>query len=344
MDFKHARKKSVALTINVAAIIMVILCAIFLGPDLLKLNSSQALAQSTACTDTANEAFTACGFRAETDYHIALGNCMNLSDPVDQTNCENEAAAELTDAQTLCDDQLTARLATCSDLGEDPYDPEINPGDFVNPLNIGKKIKPNRYFPLVPGTTWKYNVKDIGGDVIEKIEVEVLRKTKKILGINCIVVRDTVWEIEEDEKSLIEKTHDWYAQDKAGNVWYFGELSREFEDGELISLEGSWKAGVDGAKAGILMEADPQPGDFYRQEFELGDAEDMAEVIGFEDSRKVHGKTYKNVLHTRDFTPIEPVVEESKYYAPRVGAIQEVGFEDGIPTGEQVILVKMRRK
>jgi hypothetical protein len=92
------------------------------------------------------------------------------------------------------------------------------------------------------------------------------------------------------------------------------------------------------------MKADPQPGDFYRQEFALGDAEDMAEVIGFEDFRKVRGKTYKNVLQTRDFTPIDPPVEESKYYAPRVGVILEVGFENGIPTGEQVKLVKMIRE
>ncbi|UCG07654.1 MAG: hypothetical protein JSV83_03100 [Desulfobacterales bacterium] len=337
MDFKHVRKKSAALTIQAAATIMVILCIVVLGPGLFELEGSQALAQAGDCSNTADEALAACYSEADDDYHIARGNCYNLPDepPGARDECFASAENELTEAEGLCDDQLTARQAICEVLGEGPYDPEIDPANFVNPRRIGKTIKPNRYFPLVPGTVWEYITKE-EGEVIETIEVEVLKETKKILGVRCIVVLDRVWEIDEEgDKSLIEKTHDWYAQDKDGNVWYFGEISQEFEDGELISLEGSWKAGVDGAKAGILMKAHPEEGDLYRQEFALGDAEDMAEVVGFKDSIKVRGKTYKNVLQTREFTPIEPDGEEFKYYAPRVGLVREVN-----PDGGRVILVK----
>ena len=92
-------------------------------------------------------------------------------------------------------------------------------------------------------------------------------ETKEILGVNCIVVRDQVWEIDDEgEEVLIEDTFDWYAQDTSGNVWYFGEIAQEFEEGELVSLEGSWKAGRDDAKPGFIMLANPQPGDYYRQE------------------------------------------------------------------------------
>jgi hypothetical protein len=151
-----------------------------------------------------------------------------------------------------------------------------------------------------------------------------------------------VWEIDEGEEVLIEDTNDWYAQDLAGNVWYFGEIAQEFEDGELVSLEGSWKAGSDHAKPGYIMVFDPQEGDYYRQEFALGDAEDMGEVISRDEKAVTvpFGGTYEDdVLETKDFTPIEPDAFEYKYYAPEVGLILEKDPE----TGDRVELVNKTR-
>ena len=253
-----------------------------------------------------------------------------------------EAWVEFWEAREECRDQREARLEICEELGEGPYDPAINPDDFVDFEEIveGGSFTPNQYFPLVPGTTWEYLAKDADGTAIERILVEVLGEHKEILGVNCIVVRDRVWEIDEEgEETLIEDTDDWYAQKTNGDVWYFGEIAQEFEDDELVSLEGSWKAGVDSAKAGYLMLADPQEGDYYRQEFFLGDAEDMGEVLSRDDeSVTVPFGTYTHdVVKTRDWTPIEPDVLEFKYYAPGVGLV----LEEDPESGERVELVNM---
>ena len=324
------------------------LMALFIAVSALGFLGITSQAMAGDCNDTAREAFAACEAEAQDDYHIARGNCRNLSDDDDRDACFVSAEEELAEALELCPEQRGARLDLCGDLGDVPYDPIIDPDDFVDFEDVGA-FTPNPYFPLVSGTVRDYEVTDDGGEVIEKIKVEVLDETKEILGVNCIVVRDRVWEIDEDgEKSLIEDTFDWYAQDLTGNVWYFGEISKEFEDGELVSLAGSWKSGVDGAKPGILMWGYPAgpdsapPQAVYRQEFFLGEAEDIGEFVGFVDAIAVRGVTYRNVLKTKDYTPIDPAVFEYKYYAPGVGVILEEGFEDGDSTGEQVELVKMK--
>ena len=187
---------------------------------------------------------------------------------------------------------------------------------------------PNRWFPLVPGTTWTYE----GGD--ETITVTVTEDTKEILGVTCAVVRDVV----EEDGEVIEDTNDWYAQDKAGNVWYFGEIARNFEDGELHDLDGSWTAGEESAKIGILVPANPTVGEVYRQEFALAEAEDMGEVLSLDGTESVPAAECSgDCLVTRDYTPIEPDAEENKYYAPGIGLILEVDTE----TGERVELVEM---
>ena len=138
---------------------------------------------------------------------------------------------------------------------------------------------------------------------------------------------------------LIEDTADWYAQDSAGNVWYFGELSKNYEEGELVDIDGSWKAGVDGAIPGIVMLADPRPGDVYRQEYALGEAEDMATVVNRDEEAVVvpYGDFSEEILKNGEYTPIDPEVFEFKYYSPGVGMVLEVNPE----TGERVELVVM---
>jgi hypothetical protein len=146
------------------------------------------------------------------------------------------------------------------------YAPEIDPSNFVKEVD-------NPYFPLEPGTTWVYEGKTPEGT--ERVEDTILRETKRVMGVECVVLRDRVWLNGE----LIEDTVDWHAQDKEGNVWYFGEYTKEYENGKVVSTEGSFEAGKDGALPGIIMPADPKVGDSYRQEYYKGEAEDMAEVI-----------------------------------------------------------------
>lgn len=206
--------------------------------------------------------------------------------------------------------------------------PEFDAANFV-----GDKID-NPYFPLKPGTRYIYRGES-DGEPTRNVTI-VTRETKEILGVTTTVVRDLAYE----GGVLIEDTFDWYAQDKFGNVWYFGEDTKELdEEGNVISTEGSWEAGVDGALPGIIMLADPQVGDTYQQENFPGEAEDMAEVIGFEDSFCVKYGCFDNVLVTRDWNPLEPETIEHKYYASGIGFIYSVVVEGG---DEQTELVRVR--
>jgi len=295
-----------------------------------------------ACSRTARMVLKASISEAREDYWVAVGNSYNLTDPEEREKLLQEAKEEWRESRKTAREQYAARLEVCRILGEAPYDPEIDPNDFVDfeaVLSEEDSFTPNPYFPLVAGTSWEYLVFDEEDEIIERILVEVLEETTEIEGVNCIVVRDRVWEIDDGEEVLIEDTDDWYAQDLEGNVWYFGEISLNFEDGQLVDIEGSWKAGDDYAKAGILMPADPQVGDVYRQEFLLAEAEDMGEVVsrGQAAVSVPFGDYDDDVLETRDWTPIEPDTEEFKYYAPDVGLILETNPEDG----ERVELIDM---
>ncbi len=146
------------------------------------------------------------------------------------------------------------------------YSVTLDPADFVAVID-------NPWMPFVPASRWVYEGGD--GAEVEHIEVVVLSETRVVMGITATVVRDTVTV----DGELVEDTYDWYAQHAAGNVWYLGEDSKEYEAGEVVSTGGSWEAGVDGALPGIVMKADPQVGDAYRQEYYTGEAEDMAEVV-----------------------------------------------------------------
>jgi uncharacterized membrane protein YkoI len=199
---------------------------------------------------------------------------------------------------------------------EEPYAPVIDPANFVEGID-------HPYFSLTPGTTWVYEGETELG--LERIEVSVLPTTKLILGVVCTVVRDTVWL----DGLLVEDTYDWYAQDRDGSVWYMGEETREYEDGVVVSTAGAWEAGVDGAQPGIIMEAEPQIGDSYRQEYYAGEAEDMAAVISLSDSASVSFGDFDHLVVTEEWTPLEPGVAEHKYYAQGVGLVLEVVVEGG---------------
>jgi hypothetical protein len=205
----------------------------------------------------------------------------------------------------------------------------MGPGDFTTRID-------NPYLPMRPGSRWVYRESDADGSV-QRVVVKVTRRTRLIAnGVRARVVRDTVTE----RGRLVEDTFDWYAQDRAGNVWYLGEDTTEYEDGKPVSKAGSWEAGVDGARAGIVMLARPRPGREYRQEYYEGEAEDRARVLSLDDQAEVPAGHYTRVLTTKDWNPLEPDVLEYKLYAKGVGLVLAVHVSGG---SEREELVRYRR-
>jgi hypothetical protein len=265
------------------------------------------------CGQTAALAHEAAEDQAEADALLGLAVCLNLTDAEEQAECLEEVWEGFAEAMELAGEQLEARLALCALLGPEAYDPEIDPQDFGGPID-------NPYLPFPPGRSWLYH--GLTDEGLEVVEVTVTNDTREIMGVDCTVVRDTVTIGGE----LLEDTRDYYAQDGEGNVWYFGELSFEYEDGEINALTGSWIAGEDGARPGIVMFADPaaEVGSTYRQEWLLGEAEDAGTVLGVGATVTVPYGTFDDCVHTRDFTPLEPDAEEEKFYAAGIGFIKEV--------------------
>jgi hypothetical protein len=181
----------------------------------------------------------------------------------------------------------------------------------------------NPFHPLIPGTTRVYE--QLTAEGLEHIEVHVTDRTKTILGVECVEVEDIV--MLDDE--LIESTLDWFAQDVAGNVWYFGELSMDFEDGRVVTLDGTWEAGQDGASPGLIMPAQHSVGMLYRQEFLVGEAEDVAGFLSTSASAVVAYGSFVNCLQTEDFTALSPGSIEHKYYAAGIGKVLEIKPDSG---------------
>ncbi|MEW6735988.1 MAG: hypothetical protein AB1489_32135 [Acidobacteriota bacterium] len=279
---------------------------------------------SDLCAKTAKAVQNACEAEGEANYWIAVGNCNNLSSASARKACKQQAQQDRRDANGECAEQFEARRKLCTALNETTYNPVINPTNFVEGIT-------NPFFPMIPSTTLIYR----GGN--EVVTVTVTNRTKVILGVKCVVVRDVVTVNDQ----VVEDTEDYFAQDMQGNIWYFGELSQEFDNGDLISLAGSFKAGVNGAKPGIIMKANPQVGDIYRQEFLLGEAEDIAEVISLTRSESVPAASCNNdCLVTKESTPLEPGTIGNKYYAWGIGVILEINPA----SGQRVELVEIIRK
>lgn len=186
--------------------------------------------------------------------------------------------------------------------------PIVNPAKFVAGVD-------NPYFPLTPGTMMAYEA--MTPDGLERSENYVTFQTKVILGVTCIVVLAREWL----DGDLIEETFDWYAQDVDGNVWYFGEASKEIDMGVVVSTAGSWEAGRNGARPGIIMLGDPQVGMIYAQENAPGVAEDRGEVLALGVTVNIPFGKFTNCLKTKETNPLDPGVEEFKYYAPGVGLV-----------------------
>jgi hypothetical protein len=217
-------------------------------------------------------------------------------------------------ATTATIDATTSAAAASAALPQGSEPVELDPADFSTTID-------NPYWPMSPGSRWVYVETNTEG-AREDVVVEVLAETKMIAnGVEARVIRDTVSE----NGVPVEITDDWYAQDRAGNVWYLGEYVTNYEDGKVVDHEGSFEAGVDGAQAGVVMPAQPVPGMTYRQEYYKGHAEDRAAIITVgEEQVEVPYGYFQGVLMTRDLVPTEPKVQELKFYAEGVGPVLSV--------------------
>jgi hypothetical protein len=192
-----------------------------------------------------------------------------------------------------------------------PYNPHVDPADFGGPID-------NPYLPLRPGTVFRYRGVGDDGKTPELNIVRVTHRKKRIMGIRAVVVLDMVWANGKPE----ERTHDWYAQDRHGNVWYMGESSFDYEHGHWVKNDGSWTAGVGNGKPGVIMLAHPRRGDAYRQEYSPGHAVDQAKVLGRGGRVGTPFRTFRRTLLTREYSTLDKQFEK-KWYVRGIGVIQE---------------------
>jgi len=290
------------------------------------------------CSQTAQTLFTACTTDVTAESLVTKAVCANISDDQSRETCIDEMRDARDEGKEECKEQRDWRLEACEITGEDRYDPDISPSLFDDPKH---PAHPNPYFPLQVGNRWEY----LGGG--ERNTVEIVNETKRIEGVDCLVGRDLVFE----DGELHEATDDWFCQAKDGTVWYFGEESKNYDtfEGddpmrpELTSIGGSFKAGRDGAKPGILFLASPHVGDVYMEEFSLANAEDVSVILS---TTYAYGQNPAldelvpqdlaerlcasgDCVVTRNFSLLEPGGLERKYYARGIGVFLEVEPEDG---------------
>ena len=244
-----------------------------------------------------------------------------------------------------------ARGEVCELLGEFRYDPDplLAPASpLIDPDDVPSIYPANPYVSVAAGHTYVLRAGEEGEEVNV---VHVTSDVREIQGAFCRVVVDVVVE-ESDENGTaaydpVEVTDDWFAQDASGNIYYCGEATGEYEEGVLRDIGGSFEAGRDGAKGGYLSKAAPAVGDSHREEFALGEAEDVVEYLSLAagpsaaeggDNRAFPCRANR-CLQTLELTALEPGVTEHKYYLAGTGQVLTVGFEDGIPTGDREELV-----
>jgi hypothetical protein len=297
------------------------------------------------CSATARTLFQACGNGLKDDFFVAKAKCINISNKNERTECLIEAKAAREEGNQTCREQRDGRLAACELLGEGRYEPDFNPARFDDPK---QPTNPNPYFPLTVGYTWEY----AGGNELNKLEIR--NETKLIDGVRCIVFRDQVFK----NGQLVENTDDWYVPAKDGNTWYCGEEVKDLESfegddpklPELVKIDGSFKAGRDRDKPGLIFQASPKKGQVYLEEFSLGNAEDVTEILSatykFGQDPELDQLVPRPLADlfcsaglcvvTKNYSLLEPGIFARKYYAPGIGFFLEVKPD----TQEAVRLVK----
>lgn len=193
----------------------------------------------------------------------------------------------------------------------------------------------NPRFPYVPGTTFVYKGMKDGQPTVDTY---VVTKQKKLIeGVSATVILNTL----RTGNHEIEGTEDWYAQDKQGNVWYLGEATRTFDkNGKVTATTGSWETGVNGARAGLFIPADPKVGDAFYQEYYKGHAEDAYRVISMDGTVTVPYGTYQNVMITEETTVLEPSIVAHKYYVKGIGQVYEVDVKGSTEYAKLVGITK----
>ncbi len=209
-------------------------------------------------------------------------------------------------------------LASCalihdSQKEDENYEPRIEPKEFRARVD-------NPWFPLVPGTVYRYRERK-GSEIADDV-MTVMAETKLVMGVPCTVVHDVV-----TEKGVVkEDTFDWFSQDDEGNVWYMGEDSTAYDERGGVSKEGSWEAGVDGAKPGIMMYAKPAPGPEYWQEHATN-AQDKAQVMALREPVQVPFASFPDSVRTKEWSELE-AGSSMKWYVRGVGFVRAEA-EDG---------------
>ena len=211
---------------------------------------------------------------------------------------------------------LSACGGKSSSLPDGTKSVKLDPSKFTTEID-------NPYWPIRPGSHWVYS--EVEDGEAQRVDVTALDRTKTLGGVTARVVHDQVTR----KGQVLEDTYDWYAQDSDGNIWYLGEDTKEYENGKLKTTEGSWAYGVDGAQPGVVVPADPKQGMRYREEYYAGHAEDAAEVLNVGSQVQVPYRRFKGAMLTRNYSSLEPTVEEMKLYARGVGPVMELLVSGG---------------
>jgi hypothetical protein len=227
------------------------------------------------------------------------------------------AVAAIAAAALVAVAAIAAALVTATPALSAPACPRPAPlpREFVSEID-------NPYFPLEPGTTLSYRGKLDGKSATDVFSVT--NRTKVILGVTTMVVHDEVFM----KGELVEDTEDWFAQDTDGNVWYLGEDTKELENGQVVSTEGSWEAGVNNARAGIFMPAEPQVGQVFKQEDAKNVAEDCFKIVDLNASVKTPFVSSNDALKTEEFSLIDPGLLDNKHYVRNIGLVRDQGGSD----------------
>lgn len=294
-----------------------------------------------SCSTHAKLLRYACYADRADDYLVHIADCVYVTSAEDERECRREARQERREKAEECSDVYDERLELCDLLGEQRFDVEFDPVEFVHPDDLGDTVDPNPYWPLTEGHTHV---------IIAEGEVTVVTATDEVRdvgGLPCRVIRDLVFEENDEggevEYDAVEVTQDWYAQHESGDTIYCGENTYEIEDGLIDNTDGSFANGTDRARAGYLVRAFPVVGQGDRQEMATDEAEDyvryenlMTTPSAAEGGDVAAFPCAGLCLQTFEVNPRDPGEAEYKYYLPGTGFVLAVKLdEDGMPTGER---------
>lgn len=293
-----------------------------------------------ACSTHASLMRRACFADRADDYLVHIADCVYVTSRENQRECRLDAWSEKRDKGEECRAVYEGRLEVCALVGEQRFDIDMDPADFVHPDDIGETVDPNPYWSLAAGRTQV---------ILGEGEVNIVTATHEVRdvgGLPCRVVRDLVFEESEEDGEVeyegVEITQDWYGQRLDGDLVYCGENTYEIEDGLVDNTDGSFANGTDRARAGWLLRALPVIGMGDRQEMASDEAEDYVEYVSLAASPTAdEGGDVPafpcdgRCLQTFEVNPHDPGEAEHKYYLPGTGFVLATKLEDGEPTGER---------